>query len=464
MVKDVNKKNSFFMKHDIEKEVYWSVSAIESFNKEHAYKICDNKFIINNSITTIEKDEKEGMICKIFLEKLHGAKYNQNPENFGIFKEIILESTGNKYLIKEDSINSLSISLSSPQVLTLGLTHFQSGLKEDFENRKHRLVIPINENEEVNIDLVEFKVLKIGGTVTVRGLIHIFFNEKNYHLFRYKNDDSGKQYLIIDCEEIMPFSEFKKNTNAIITSFGYLTGNLFNGEYYYQALKVGEESMIDFIYYEKREKSAITNMPILDPMRFQEYIKTIDKKRQDIPLRMSIECFSNLCKVVSLNETYSRCCNLIIEGNQSKQLLLRAGIYSIALETLTNIIYNESPEKINPIPEKKLVELIKNKFYGILNEYEEFISDYGKRVLESKINSFNSPTNTKKLSKPFEIYGIKLSTEDIEILSHRNKFLHGSSGQVKKLGNNIIFVKKSYRNTRHKIITEHISSRADEIF
>ena len=37
-------------------------------------------------------------------------------------------------------------------------------------------------------------------------------------------------------------------------------------------------------------------------------------------------------------------------------------------------------------------------------------------------------------------------------------------GQVKKLGNNIIFVKKSYRNTRHKIITEHISSRADEIF
>ena len=37
-------------------------------------------------------------------------------------------------------------------------------------------------------------------------------------------------------------------------------------------------------------------------------------------------------------------------------------------------------------------------------------------------------------------------------------------GQVKKLGHNIIFVKKSYRNTRHKIITEHISSRADEIF
>jgi DNA polymerase III epsilon subunit-like protein len=142
---------------------------------------------------------------------------------------------------------------------------------------------------------------------------------------------------------------------------------------------------------------------------------------------MTTSVFSKLCTTIKTKEPYSRCCELIIEGNQSKQVLLRAGIYSIALETLTNIIYEENKEKINPISDKKLAKLIRGKFSEVVKEYDEFISEYGMKIIESKINDINKPTNSKKLSMPFELYRIKLNKDDIEILNHRNKFLHGTS-------------------------------------
>ena len=142
---------------------------------------------------------------------------------------------------------------------------------------------------------------------------------------------------------------------------------------------------------------------------------------------MPIKVFSNLCETIKNNEQYARCCKLIIEGNQSKQVLLKAGIYSIALETLTNIIYEEHKKKINPIEDKKLAGIIRKKFKKVVEEYEEFISEYGLKILESKINDINKPTNSKKLSVPFKIFGIKIDQDDLNILNHRNKFLHGTS-------------------------------------
>ena len=74
-----------------------------------------------------------------------------------------------------------------------------------------------------------------------------------------------------------------------------------------------------------------------------------------------------------------------------------------------------------------LSDKIREKFKTIIDEYEEQIGDYGMAILNAKIENVNSPTNTKKLSKPFELYNIQLSKDDTEILGHRNKFLHGTA-------------------------------------
>lgn len=411
---------------DFKKEVNSTFRSIESFHNERAYRIIENEYPINGSIANITKDNDGGFICKIFLEDLHDYTYNQNIERFGVFEPIVFECTSSKYFAPKYSASRVSNTLTSPQVLTLYLNSFQFGLDNEFDKKRHRLVIPVE--KEPNFEIIEFNSVKINGGVAFYGLVQLEINGKNFHMFKYKNDDTGRVFLIIDSLDCLEFSDFKKNSGAIITAFGYLSGNLYLDEYYYLTL---DDELIssDNILYEKKEKSALTGYSLLEPFRFLEYIKAIGKEEyshKKYP-NMSKETFSNLCEIVKTNETYSRCCQLIIEGNQSKQQLLKAGIYSIALETLTNIIYEENKDRINPIEDKNLAKKIRVKLKEVISEYDTFISDYGFKILESKINDINKPTNSKKLSVPFEIYNLKLSKDDLDMLNHRNKFLHGTS-------------------------------------
>lgn len=415
------------IKYDFEKEIYWSIKRIASFQKERAFKIVENKFPINNSISSISWDKSNGFICKVFLENVHDFTFNQNPEKFGIYDSIFLENTGDIYFIEKNSADTIKLTLSEPQVITLHLNQFQSGRKEDFDNKKQRLIIPLI--KEPDLSIIDCKSLKINDGVTGCGIIQISINNLNYHLFKHKNNDTNESFLIIDSLEKNLFKEFKTNCNSIVLAFGYLSGNFHLNEYYFQTFQEKEPEMVENIYYEKKEESALTEHPLLEPFRFREYVDSIGKKEQlkHISSRMHIKVFSRLCETIKLNKEYARCCELIIEGNQSKQILLKAGIFSIALETLTNIIYEENKEKINPIEDKKLATIIKKKLKEIISEYDEFISDFGLKILESKINDINKPTNSKKLSIPFKLYGINLDKDDLTILNHRNKFLHGSS-------------------------------------
>jgi len=66
-------------------------------------------------------------------------------------------------------------------------------------------------------------------------------------------------------------------------------------------------------------------------------------------------------------------------------------------------------------------------FIKTLEEFNQENPEEALKIYTAKINELNNPTNSKKLSYPFQLYKINLSIEEIEILNHRNKFLHGSS-------------------------------------
>ncbi|MFP3633039.1 hypothetical protein SB776_41240, partial [Burkholderia sp. SIMBA_045] len=70
---------------------------------------------------------------------------------------------------------------------------------------------------------------------------------------------------------------------------------------------------------------------------------------------------SNLCNIIKNNSAYSRSCQLVIEANNAKQYLLKAGILSIALETITTLVYEENREneKIKPISNKQTAKNIR---------------------------------------------------------------------------------------------------------
>lgn len=411
----------------IVKQVYWPLKSIESLLAEKSYKVSLPNFPLDKCVALSKLNENNDLEFKFILDEIYGQEYLEDIQKFGVNEEIILTQSGAQFVINSNSAKYLSVSLSKPQVLTLTVKNFQTSKSESFDDKILRMTMEID--EKAPLSLFQTKLLRISGTTTGQGIIEFELNGTPYHLFGHKNDDLNKNYLFIESRQELKFGKFKSDCDSILIGFGFITGNYYQNKQYIQVLR--EENIIsaDNTYYEQKQDSIITNEALLDPLSWWRYLDI--QKRPDliekVPGEFQMNYFNSLIDNINRNSILSRTIKLLLEGNQTKVIILKAGIYSIALETLTNLIYEENEEKINPIEDKKISQLLQRKFRDTLKEYDSFIGDYGMKILESKINDLNRPTNSKKLLKPFEIYGIPLNKEQELILSHRNKFLHGTA-------------------------------------
>ena len=406
------------------KSISWSLDRIDSFQKEKAFNIVSEKSIFKSGIATIKKDNGETFICKIVTEKPRNLseKYNENKD---VWDKINLNNSGTDYVIPKNTIRNLSYTLTSPQVTTMKLTQFQTENFTKEDSFHYRLIIPIT--SKIDLSLIESDYVKVDDISMACGISII--NLEDYELHFYKYEKGKKKYLIIDGISKMSFGQFKSTADSIILSYGFVSGNLFLDEYYYIQFDDNFTEIPKNIKYEQNEKSVITNQPLLDPFLFNQYLKAINKEEilEKYPDRIPSKVFSTMVLKNFENKTFARCSKFFIEGNQSNQRLLKAGIYSITLETMTNIICTENEEKVKPIPDEKLAKSIQDSFYEVLDDFSEKLSEYGLGILKSKINDINRPTNSKKLTAPFKLYNIELTKDDVEILNYRNKFLHGTS-------------------------------------
>jgi len=415
------------IKYEHQKKVHWSLVSVKSFFDERIYKVSLPGFPLDKCIAVSKLNEDKDIEIKFFLEEIYGQEYLEDFGRFGINEKIVLTNSGRNYIINEKSAKGISVSISKPQVITLTVKNLQTNIDESFDNKILRLILETE--EEQTLEIFQTKSVCISGSTTFAGLLEIKINGIDYHLFSHKNDDLKKSYLIIESLNELKFDLFEKDCSTILLAIGFITGNYHQNKHFYQVIREDNVILADETKYVLKKDSIISNTPLLNPHKWWQYLDL--KKRKDlldkIPANFQMIYFNLLCEKISGNKTLERTIKLILQGNQTKETLLRAGIYSIALETLTNVIYEENTKRINPIKEKKLSALIQGKFKEIIKEYESFIDDYGHQIIEAKINSLNQPTNSKKLQKPFELYGIKLTKEHKEILAHRNKFLHGKS-------------------------------------
>lgn len=412
---------------NIGKQVYWPLKSIESLFDEKSYKVSLPNFPLDKCVALSKRNENNDLEFKFILEEIYGQEYLEDIQKFGVNEEIILNQSGSQFVINSNSAINLSVSISQPQVLTLTVKNFQTGKSKSFDDKILRLTMEID--EEAPLSLFETELLHISDTTTGKGIIEFELNGTSYHLFGHKNDDLNKNYLFIESRQELKLEKFKNDCESILIGFGFITGNYYQNKQYIQVLREDNVILADYTYYEQKQDSIITNVALLDPHRWWQYLdiqKSTDLMEK-VPGEFQMKYFNSLIDAINRNSTLSRTIKLLLEGNQTKVNLLRAGIYSIALETLTNLIYEENEEKINPIEDKKLSKLLQSKFRDTIMEYDSFIGDYGMKILESKINDLNRPTNSKKLLRPFEIYGIPLNKEQQKILSHRNKFLHGTA-------------------------------------
>lgn len=452
-------KDTLSENYDFEKQVSLSIEAIKSLKKEKAYKTILPGFPLDNCMASSCKEEDEDFKIKFFLDGFHDYSFMQDFKKFGVNENILLDSDGQLSCINTDSALTVSVTISDPKLIRIKVNNFQQLRNEDYDNQILRLIIPTS--IEPRLGVFSCKSLHISGTTTFCGLLEIKLNKKSYHLFKYRNDDTEENFLIIDAVENNSFEEFKSNCDAIVLAFGFVTGNLFQDVYYYQILKRDGVTMAKATAYYKKEKSILSNASLFSPMDFSDYMKHFG--HEDLLGKMTLQLdpmvFSKMCEMLSEDVTLARSVKLILEGNQTNLLLLRAGIYSIALETITGLISEEFKNQLKPISDKKLSSLIIEKFNNTLSEYESFISEYGMQILKAKVENINSPTNSKKLSKPFELLGLKLSQTEKLILNHRNKFLHGTSpfkeSELKSKESDISFISKKLHTLCNCLILKY---------
>ncbi|WP_293742076.1 HEPN domain-containing protein [uncultured Pedobacter sp.] len=410
--------------YDIEKDIFGSLNAIKSLQSEKVYKVKSPETPLNNKLATIEKIGTDDFLCKVYCEDLIEPIAGRKSAGYGAFEDLHLESGEDIYFIKAKSVLEISRSLNIPSLLQFKLTHFQRGSVDDFDNKHLRLIIPVD--NKPSLTALTDKRLKTGNHYLPSGLVEVNLNNEPFHLYKSVNEDSN--YLIVESQEPITFDKFKKASDSLITAYALISGNLHLGEYFYHVIE-GDFNAKQRVIYEKNEPAAITNVTLLNHIEFKNHLDntTSSKAFHHHCVPMSTDVFSPLCQTIHDNAIYARCCRFIIEGHQSKQVLLKGGIYSIGIETIAAILYEENAERINPIEDKKLAKKIISKVRETIGEYDAFISSYGKNILDVKINALNSPTNAKKLSRPFELFGITLPEEDVAILNTRNKFLHGTS-------------------------------------
>lgn len=139
---------------------------------------------------------------------------------------------------------------------------------------------------------------------------------------------------------------------------------------------------------------------------------------------LSLIEFSKLCHYCHTNNDIKNVILLLTEA-QTQSLVSSPGILSIALETLSNIIYKENEPNLSPIKSKSVAKKVRKEIIKVINTFDKEIDDEGRAILIAKIDQINQTTNRDKLLSPFKILNIPLSKTDIAAIDQRNAFLHG---------------------------------------
>lgn len=227
------------------------------------------------------------------------------------------------------------------------------------------------------------------------------------------------EYLFIDSTTPIRYTLFEKLIKSITHSFGFISGYLQRDGWFCMQSASSDFQVINGFRFESLEESVSTGLAVIDPRTIGE----LHGNEQEHYSKFQPNIFSNLVTKVFDDERMFRAVKIIAEGNAYPNEI-RASAYSVALETVRNIIVEENSEKIVPIKNKAKAKLLKDKIKDLVNEMEA--DDFNdKEAIFKRINDFNQLPNKDSFKMAFSIVGIELTKEDIRCLESRNDFLHG---------------------------------------
>lgn len=326
----------------------------------------------------------------------------------------------------------------------------------------HRLIIPLKIKpnfiytlESAGLDY-EYK-----NKTSTRLAIQVSLNENMFHLYKVSkilNDDTKPSYIVIDTYGQMSFDTFSEICHSILIGFGFISGAFIQGEGFFFQYKDSKLNIpCSFYHNQFRDSVKASYIPInSNPHGIMLKRQIADKYQGKIGV-LKEEQFSKLCQLIH-NEDYLKTALFLISEAKNTSLVSSPGLFSIALETLTNLLYVKNKKISPPIADKAVARKLRSDLKTTFENYSMKLNESSKAIIKNRFDNLNQRTNREKLILPFKALGIKLNTLDIQAIEQRNSFLHGNIPMVRDIKPQNIHEEDKFRYYLHLKLFTLLSS------
>ena len=399
----------------IKKDLESCFNFINEAESPDDYKISSDDILLNNgkAHTYIEDNE-------ITLALYANDLLSQDERNTLLDSKVLFRITNDRRNLIFDFKSFSYITtlfMDEPNRFNCTIRKYHNSEIEDNVIKYFRAIIPTNIEQKPG-GIFQSDSFNTNSITHFKGLVTITFPQYSFHLFSHKDKMDEKYYLVIDSLDKINYNDFKKYIDNILLAYSFVTGYFPRDKRYILSSPEINFENIYGISYETLPKSLESSYSVFPRSDLRIYFS--------LPQNINFPqiTFNKLCCVLLNHIELNRVLFLIVEGH-TLSIELRAAIYSVALETITNIICDENESKIKPITDKKFAKLLIAELKEVLLKYSDKCSKVNLETLIKKIDVLNSPTNKQKLLKPFELLNITLNEKEKECINKRNDFLHG---------------------------------------
>jgi hypothetical protein len=310
-----------------------------------------------------------------------------------------------------------------------------SSLKFDQEGvHYHRLIIPtntkINFTFSVENVIIEYIYEK---QISTRNAIEINLEGHNFLLYQAAkklNDDNKDNYIVLESASPIVFEQFTEMCYSILIGFGFVSGSFIQNEgFFFQYKESTLTAPTAFCHSVLRDSINCSYVPTYSNPHGYIHNPEIAERYKDKPRTLKLSEFSSLCSRIFNIDDFKSIILLILESN-TQSLVSSPGTLSIALETISNVIYNENETALAPISDQRIAKEVKSHLKKEVLKFTDNISQEGIDIITSRIDNINQRTNREKLLLPFKILKIDINEKDISAIEQRNAFLHGNTPMI----------------------------------
>lgn len=312
---------------------------------------------------------------------------------------------------------NFSVNLSGSTNVKGYIKDFKTNHIEDYKNGYYRAIIITKEKFTVSSYFFPSKSLKVGNTIYGSGIIDTEINDISLQLYGYNDKVTRKNYFIIETTIQCEFQNFIDIIDDVILSITYLTGIFLGNSVFVLGSKTDNFEKNDLLCLKSFYEELKDGFATIPEIHFQTEIAGIDNL-------IGPKLIATLTEEISNNLVYKRTILLLCQAHTEPHYV-KASLYSVALETITNLIFEQIETKHKPIQNKKLARQIRDDLALTLSKYKQNLSVETFEKFSNDINRLNSLTNKQKLLLPFNHYGCRLPQKDIDAIEKRNDFLHG---------------------------------------